>query len=186
MSRRSVMFCSWLFLLAALTASVSAQPPWRPEPGAGAPNPVAFLKQALEQAGATALSADQEKQIQTLVDSIRQTQDAKQPNADLQGALSTYRDAVLSGNLNAAKSAAGTLADKEAAASQARLEEQAGWIIQILAILTPDQLNKLVAKFDTNGTFGILQRLTGPGMFGRGFHGGPGGEGPMRGRAPRG
>jgi len=180
MSQRSVIWCCVLFLLVMITASVSGQPPGRPA-RAGY---ITILKQALEEAGATALSADQEKQIEALVDSIHESLMSKQPDEALQGALSTYRDAVLSGNLSGAKSAAAALASQEAENSRIRLEEQANWMIQLLAILTPDQLNKLVAQFDTDGTFQVLQRLTGRAFGGPGFRGGPG-SGPMRGRAPR-
>jgi Spy/CpxP family protein refolding chaperone len=145
---------------------------------------IGSLKQALEEAGATALSADQEKQIQALVDSIRDSFTSKQPDESLMAALSAYQDAVLSGNLTDAKSAAASLATKEAENSRARLEEQANSMIQIMALLTPGQLNKLIAHFDTEGTFQVLQRLTGRGMGGRGFPGGPG-VGPMRRRMPR-
>jgi len=183
MSQRSLISCSLLFLLVAITASVSAQPPDRPMRGAGPMNAVSFLKQALEEAGATALSSDQETQIQALIDSIRQTLMSQEPDAGLQAALSAYQEAVLSGNLTGAKSAAATLAAKETQNSQARLEEQANWIIQLMALLTPDQLNKLIAKFETAGTFRIFAGLTGR-MGGRGFPGGPG-AGPMMGRRPR-
>jgi len=173
--------CSLLFLFVTLTTPVAAQPPEPPQPGADRPTAMAFLKHALEEAGATALSADQETQIQGLVDTMRESSASRQPDESLITALSAYRNAVVAGDMTGVKSAAATLALKEADNSRLRLEDQATWIIQILALLAPDQLNKLIARFEPDGTFQILQRLT---LGGRGFPGAPG-RGPMMGRRPR-
>jgi hypothetical protein len=182
MSQRRLISCSLLFLLVVITSPVWGQPPDRPFRGAGPMNGISFLNRALEDAGATALSSDQETQIQALLDSIRKTLVSQEPDAELQAALSAYQQAVLSGNLTGARSAATALAAKETQRSQTRLEQQADWIIQLTALLTADQLNKLIAKFETAGTFRILERLVGP--MGRGFPGVPG-AGPMMGRRPR-
>jgi hypothetical protein len=148
-------------------------------------NPVSFLKQALEEAGATALSSDQETQVQTLIDSIRQALTSQEPDAKLQAALSAYQESVMSGDLAGAKTAAATLAARETQNSQTRLEDQANWIMQLMALLTPDQVSKLIAKFETAGAFRIFAGVTGHMGF-RGFPGGgmPGG-GPIMERRPR-
>jgi len=165
-----------------LVTLVSAQPRGR-QPLGGPLDSIEVLRSGIEEAGAAALSSEQEKQIQAVIDSIRHTLASRQPDEALGQALSAYREAVIAGNLATAKSAAADLAAKEAENSRTRLEEQADWTIQLLALLTPDQMNQLIAQFDKEGTFQLLHRVIRRPTGGPGFPGGPG-MGPM-GRRPR-
>jgi len=51
---------------------------------------------------------------------------------------------------------------------QKRMGDQAAVMIQALAILTEDQVNKLATQFEPGGLFMLLQRLVGPPMGWRG------------------
>jgi len=147
-------------------------------PVGGPGGSISFLKQALTEAGAPTLSSAQEEQLDQLISSYRESMFPSSPDENLVTARSAFQESVLSGDLTGAKAAAATLAKLQTAAMQERLEGQAAFMIQAMAILSRDQVNKLVAEFETAGLFELFQRLAGPGM-GRRGPGGPGFAPPM-------
>lgn len=172
MSRRSSIWC--VLLAALLTTAALGAPQSRRmgrEMGRPGQDPIAVLKQALTDSGADSLSSTQEEQVQQVITSFRDSQVPPAPDDTVMAARNAYQHAVLSGDAEAAKTAAATLAQAQAAGMQTRLAGQAAVMIQIMAILTQGQVEKLVGQFGTEGLFRTLQRLVGPPM---GRRGGPG------------
>jgi|GEM_PF-5612407 len=140
----------------------------RPPGGPGQGDAVTILKQALQEAGGAALSSAQEEQLSQLIASVAENQVPFGGDEQLLAARETYQQAVLSGDLAGAKSAAKALAELQLGIMQKRMEDQAAVMIQALAILTEDQVNKLATQFEPGGLFMLLQRLVGPPMGWRG------------------
>ena len=138
-------------------------------------DPLAFLKQALNKAGAAALTSDQETALNSLITNFRS---ANQPTSDqttqLQAAREAYATAILAKNSGAAATAADSLAGLLAIRQRAMLEAEAGFQVQALSDLSNDQVSALVNSIGNNGVLRVLQSLIGPRPgFGRGMMGGP-------------
>lgn len=156
-------------LCVALAATVLAQ-----GRGPRANPPFQLLNQALTKAGATALGSDQEAALQ---DSITAFRNANQPaalTAAEQAARDNYNNAILAGDKDTAKTAAGQLASLMAARQQARLEAEAAFAIQALGILHSDQIAALQNSLGKQSLLRLMTTLAGPGgglgpgMMGRG------------------
>lgn len=117
------------------------------------------LNRILTHAGAPELSAEQEDAIAALIESHRENRPERQrdqANADLHD---SYTDAILAGDLEAAKELANQIAQLMTEHTAERLQAQAEFQIQLLGVLDPtSQLALLIEK---EGTRGIL-RLLGP------------------------
>ena len=171
MSRKN---CVLAVLAIAFVTAAAFGSPQRPRgrgaelPGRPPEDAVAMFQQALSEAGAASLSSAQEEQLRQLIASARENQPQFGGAEQVQAARETYQKAVLSGDFPAVKAAAMILAELQLEVIQARMEDQAAVMIQALAILTPDQVSKLTAQFETGGLFMLLQRLAGPPIGGRG------------------
>ncbi len=182
MLRRSLIWCVLVavFLTTAAIAAPQGRRAGQAGRGFGGPgglDPVAFLKQALTDAGADSLSSAQEEQLAQLITSFRESHFASGPDEALLAARDAYQQAVLSGDLQGAKAAAATLSELQTVEAQTRLEDQAGLMIQVMGVLTEAQMSKLSAQFEAGRLFMLLQTLAGPPMGMRGP--GPGAPPPM-------
>ena len=138
----------------------------RPSP----PGPLVFLKRALEQASAPALTTQQEEQLTQLITTFREFRQSQTPDATVKAAHDAYEAAILAGNVSAAQAQATTLANALAAQNATRLKAEASFKIDVLEILTSAQKSAI-------GTEELPMVLNG-------LAGGPGGPG-RPGRGPR-
>ena len=142
-------------------------------------DPWARLKKALEEAGAPALAAQQEEQLKALIEARRGGEGkraGRQAGAgnDFESTRKAYDAAILAGDQAGANAQAAALANLSAAAMKARLEAEAKFKLDMLAVLKAgNQLDALTQKF---GSEGVLRLLGGP-AGGPGGHRGPGGFG---------
>ncbi len=151
-------------------------------------DPLMRLKKTLEEAGAPALSADQETQLKALAEA-RHSNPPAGPGTEFETARAAYDAAILTGDLAKANAQAAIIANLGTAATKARLEADAKFKLDVLAVLkTGGQLSALTQKLGSEGLLRILSLAGGPGGPGepRGpggpgrFPGGPGGEGSPR------
>ncbi len=145
--------------------------------GTGPRNPLIMLQNAIQRSGAPALSADQQTQLQTLIQNFRSAQPAG-PDPNVQSAQQNFESAVLSGNASSATAAADILASATAADTPKHLEALATFDVQALNILQP-QASALKQQLGNGGFVALLSSLAG----GPGMRGGIGGMG--RGRMGR-
>ena len=159
------------------------------------PEPLRGLKQALTEAGAPALSTEQESALKTLVSDFRAN--LPQPDESVRTAHQALDAAILSGDLAAAQAQAVAIANANAVNMTARLRAEVALKIQVLGVLKTNeaQLTALVQTFGESGVARLLGSVAGgPGGFGGpggpgapGFGpGGPGGRGPAGFGGPRG
>ena len=167
-----VLLLSFAVILPSALAQRPGGPPQQP-------NVLAGLKHALEEAGAPALSAAQETQLEDLIKAYRQAQGQSGPSDAVQAAHRAYDAAILAGNLAAAQAQATIIANALAAGASAHLQAQAKFEIDALNVLksNANQVNALVQRFGTAGLAGILRGLAGGPQGGPGGPGGPGGRG---------
>lgn len=150
-------------------------------------DPLGFLKHALTEANAPALSTDQETQLTTLITNFRNANKPTGPDETLKAAHAAYAAAILAGDTAAAQAQAGIIASKMAELSGARLQAQAKFDTDVIAILKAGgQLDPLKQKFGDEHVVGLVSSLAGgPGFGGPGF-GPPGGPGFGPGKRPEG
>jgi len=135
-----------------------------------------FLKRALTEANAPALTADQETQLNTLITNFRNAQPTT-PDAALEAARTAYENAILAGDLTTATAQATIIANRTAALSAARLQAEAKFDIDVLQILrNGGQLAPLTQKVGSDHILGLVGSLIGGGPFGGRPGGGPGGH----------
>ncbi len=146
-----------------------------------------FLKRALNEAGASALTSEQETQLNALITSIRGSK-PDGPDETLEAARKAYSAALLAGDLAAAQAQATIIANRTAELSSARLQASTKFQIEALAALkSGGQLDALRQKLGDERVLGLIASLAGgPGFGGPGFggpgFGGPGFGGPRVGR----
>lgn len=135
-----------------------------------------FLKRALTEANAPALTADQETQLNTLFTNFRNAQPTT-PDTALEAARTAYENAILAGDLTAATAQATIIANRTAALSATRLQAEAKFDIDVLQILrNGGQLAPLTQKVGSDHILGLVGSLIGGGPFGGRPGGGPGGH----------
>jgi Spy/CpxP family protein refolding chaperone len=111
------------------------------------PEPSGFLKRAISEAGAPALTSDQETQLSTLFANFRQAR-PEGPDEELKAAHTAYNNAILAGDLEAAQAQATIIANRTAELSKTRMQAAAKLQIDVLAVLkSGGQLDKLKEKF---------------------------------------
>jgi Spy/CpxP family protein refolding chaperone len=141
--------------------------------GGGQRDSLRSLRRALTEASATALTTDQETQINALITAYRDALPDDNDDA-LDAARDALNAAVLAGNLTAVQAQATIIANLAAASTGARLVAEAQFEIGVLAILrNGGQLNALVTEFGNDRVLGLIDSLVGRGL-GGGFGGGPG------------
>ncbi len=139
-----------------------------------------FLKRAMTEANAPALTPDQEAQLKALITDFRNARPAG-PDEALDAAHTAYRNAILAGDLATAQAQATIIASRTAELSNTRLQAQAKFQIDVLSVLkSGGQLDALKQKFGDEHLVGLIGSLAGgprfggrPG-FGPGRPGGPG------------
>lgn len=142
-------------------------------------DPLGFLKRAITEANAPALSTDQETQLTTLITNFRNAQ-PKGPDETLEAAHKAYAAAILAGDLAAAQAQIAIITSRGGELSGARMQAMAKFQIDFLAVLKAGgQLDPLKQKFGDH-LLGILGPFAGGPPFGGrpGGPGGPGGHGP--------
>lgn len=167
-----------ILLLCAIALSVTTAfaQPQRPQR-----DPLAQLKRAITEANAPVLTGTQETALTTLITAYKDAQ-PDEPDAALAAAHDAYEAALLAGNLATAQAQATIIANRMAVLNKARLDGQAKFVIDALAILSNGgQLEPLKTKFGADRVLGLVSSLAGGG-FGGDHRGGPGRGGPGGGR----
>src|SRR5207253_6903677 len=109
-----------------------------------------FLKRAITEANAPALTANEETQINTLITNFHNAQPSS-PDSALEAARTAYENAILAGDLMTANAQATIIANRTAALSAARLQAEAKLDIDVLQILkNGGQYIPLTQKFGTD------------------------------------
>jgi|WetSurMetagenome_2_1015567.scaffolds.fasta_scaffold169744_1 hypothetical protein len=159
-----------LLILASSAMTVLAQPE-RP-----AFDPLAGLKNALQNAGASALTSAQESSIVALLQAYRSSHKKPAQNAAVQAARTAYEDAILNGDNAAAASQAVILGNAQASEMAQRDTDTAALAISILDVLKTEsgQTAALISKMGSNAFVRLLLNLAG----------GPRGGGPRPGGPP--
>ncbi|MBI4454840.1 MAG: hypothetical protein HY644_02965 [Acidobacteria bacterium] len=157
------MLCLLCFLLAF--GAILAQQPAR--------GPLAGLKRALAEAGAPALTSDQEQQLTALITARRDALRAQAPSAALQTAQRAYQNAILNGDNSAAQAQADTIANETANLTRTRLKDTAKFKIDVLNVLksNDNQVGLLLNRIGSAGLSRLLESLAGPGGLGPGMGG---------------
>jgi hypothetical protein len=147
-------------------------------------DPLASLKQVLNQAGATALDSNQEAALNRLITNFRTANQPGAPDPAEQTARDAYVNAILAKDSATARTAADNLASLISARQRMMMEAEAGFQIQTLSVLNSDQVAALQSGIGNNGVLRVLRFLSGPGPgFGRGMMSGSammGARGQMR------
>jgi Spy/CpxP family protein refolding chaperone len=141
------------------------------------------LKHALQEAGAAALTTDQETALNTLISSFRENNRPQGPGEEIKAARKAYDDAILAGNADAAKAAQAQIDSLISAGAATRQQARINFEVAAVKILTSAQVTSLVQKFEEGRVVGLIGSLAGGPGGPRGF--GPGG-GPGFGRRPDG
>lgn len=144
-----------------------------------APDPLAGLKNALQNAGATALTSEQESSINALITTFRSTHQPSQ-NTAVQNAQSAYETAILNGDSATAASQAAIIANAQSADMAQRQADAAVFAIGFINILKTEsgQVDALIAKLGSSGFVRMVLSLVGGPGGGPGGPGGPGRGGP--------
>jgi Spy/CpxP family protein refolding chaperone len=130
------------------------------------PDQLGMLKRALQTAGATALTSEQETQINKLIADFRAANAPQAPDPAVQAARNTLDNAILQGQYDAA--AAQVIVNQMTAKVPARLAAESGFAISIVKVLASGQVDLLVKQFGSARVVRLIESLAA----GRGF--GPG------------
>ena len=162
-------------IFGATTAQAQAQMPRM--------NPLAPLNNALQAAGASELSSEQESEIRALIEEFRNAHPRPVQNADIPDARRAYEEAILSGDSAAAASQAESIAKEQLDNMVQRQADAAVFAVSVIGILGANsgQADALTTQMGTRGfvrlILSLVNRPGGPGLMG-----GPGG---LRQRAGR-
>jgi hypothetical protein len=142
-------------------------------------DPLMPLKRALETAGAPALTATQETQLNTLIGEIRTANAPQRPTAAVQAARAAYESAIVGGDLTGAGTQIQFLVNDREKRETAAMTALARFSVTALGVLATnsDQTKLLLRQFGNQGVVRVLEVLAGrPGMgVGTGVRmGGPG------------
>ncbi|MEP7342774.1 MAG: hypothetical protein ABI977_33905 [Acidobacteriota bacterium] len=147
-------------------------------------DPLTRLKKTIEETGTTALSADQETQLKALIEARHSNRERHPagPGSEFETARAAYDAAILAGDQAKANAQAAIIANLGTAATKARLEADAKFKLDVLAVLkTGGQLDALTQKLGSEGLLRLLGSLSG----GPGGPGGPRGPGSFGGPSRR-
>jgi Spy/CpxP family protein refolding chaperone len=120
------------------------------------------LRNALNQAGATALSSAQEQQLKDLISTFRSERKSQSPDTVLKSAKKNYDEAILSGNVANATTAADQLAKAVSDRSLKSFEARATFLAKAYAVLQSDQVSALESSVGKDGVLKALRSLIGP------------------------
>src|SRR5947209_326870 len=121
----------------------------RPAP----PDPTSRLNHALTDAGAPALSSDQQAQIQALFETLHQAMEANKPDQSTQSLHQAYESAIQAGDLAAAQADAATIASQMAATQAANMKAEAAFAVGLVNVLksNPSQIQALQQRMGADG-----------------------------------
>jgi hypothetical protein len=178
--RMPLMAALVLCLAAALAIAAQVQGPPGQRGPAQPPDPLRPLNMALQEAGALALTADQAKQIISLIEDFRVSTRPAPPTTAVQQARANYENAILNGELAAATAQIPTLVGEQTSNAPARMQGEATLAINILQVLRTngDQLALLQKSMNNSQLVRLLLSFTGAGGPGQGP--GRGGPGPIK------
>jgi Spy/CpxP family protein refolding chaperone len=130
-------------------------------------DPLRGLKRALAEAGALALTTTQEEQLKTLMQTYRDSL-PDGPSDAMEAARDAYQAAILAGDLATANAQAAVIANLQTAALTARLQTEAKFKLDVIAILRTngDQAAMLRQKLGDEGFLRIISSLAGRGRGG--------------------
>jgi len=139
-------------------------------------DPLMPLKRALETAGAPALTAAQETQLNTLISGFRTANVPQQPTAAVQAARAAYESAIIGGDLSGAGTQIKVLVNERVARQTDTMTALAKFSITALGVLAanPDQTKLLLKQVGNRGVVRVLEALAGGPGIGGGRMGGPG------------
>jgi hypothetical protein len=131
------------------------------------PDSLVMLRSALSHAGAAALSSTQEQQLNDLISTFKSERKSQSPDTAQQSARKNYNDAILSGNVANATTAADQLAKALSDRSSKALEARATFLAKAYAVLQSNQVSSLESSVGKNGVLKALRSLIGPVGMGR-------------------
>jgi hypothetical protein len=137
-------------------------------------NPVAPLNHALQAAGASELSFQQESEISALIQEFRDAHQKPLQNADILNARQAYEEAILEGDSDAAGSQAEIIAKAQLDETVQHQKDAAAFAVKVISILSADsgQADALITQMGTRGfvrlVLGLVDRPGGPGPRGMG------------------
>lgn len=157
-----------LFSTALLVCTLLANLAFGASQQRSARDPLSFLKRALTEANAPALTTDQEAQLTTLITAFKAAQ-PDEPNQTLLDARTAFAAAVVAGNAAAAQTQAGIIAGLIAGENNTRLLALAKFGTDVTTILkNGGQLDYLVQKLSPERVLSFIESLAGAGGFGHG------------------
>jgi hypothetical protein len=142
-------------------------------------DPLGRLKDALQEASATALTSAQETSLTTLITNFQTAHETRPtPSTAEQNARAAYDTAILNQDSAGAAAQAAIIATEQGVNSLQRQKDLANFGIEVVKVLRSggDLVAPLITRFGSNGAARLILSLAG----GPGF--GPGGPGP---RGPR-
>jgi Spy/CpxP family protein refolding chaperone len=140
---------------------IAAVATWASTPQGRERDPLGGLKRGIAEAGAPALTSEQETQLKNLIDNLRQGR-PQAPDEALRAAHEAYRNAIFAGDLAAAQAQAAIITSRTSELSNARLQADAKFKIDVLAVLrSGGQLDPLKQKLGDGRLFGLISSLSG-------------------------
>ena len=123
-------------------------------------SPLRGLTGSLIRVGAPALTEAQVEQLRSLLSEFRESlRSADQPDGAIREAREAFQSAVLSGDAGAAGVQADVIASLTADMTRTRLENQAYLSIQVLDILSEEQIAAVLERIGTDGLSRLLGSL---------------------------
>ena len=141
------------------------------------PGPLRGLSRALNAAGAPEVTEGQREQLRTLLKDFHAARKAERADTGRSGmreARQAYADAILNSDSAGAQAMADVIVNDVTTTMRANLQNQANLKIQVLNILTQDQVDALLQRSGTRGLFRVLGSIATPGR-GQGRNPAPGG-----------
>ncbi len=129
------------------------------------PGPLRGLSRALKAAGAPEVTEGQREQLQTLLKDFHAARKAERADKGRSGmgeARQAYADAILNSDNARAQAMADVIVSDVTTTMLANLQNQASLKIQVLNILTQDQVDALLQRSGTRGLSRVLGSIAGP------------------------
>lgn len=171
-----LLFISVLVFGLMCGAAAAQEQPERPRMNVLAP-----LERALNAAGASELSSEQESEIRALITEFRETHPRPVQNTDIPDARKAYEEAILEGDSNSAAALAESIANERHNNMVQRQADAAVFAVNAIGILDSGQVDALTTQMGTRGfarlILSLANRPARPGLMGR-----QGGFGPRAGR----
>ena len=167
-------------LLAALVVLLLAMTAAGQDQNRRTRDPLGHLKNALQEASATALTSAQETSLTALITNFRTAHETRPtPSTAEQNARTAFDTAILNQDSAGAAAQAAIIATELGVNSIQRQKDLANFGIEVVKILrtSGDQVNPLITRFGSSGAARLILSLAGGPGFGPGRPG-PGGPRP--------